>query len=62
MSIFLTKIANMTNITTICEMLDPHSYKALSYKDAVEYAKENNLVIIEAKDLITYAESFEKQR
>ncbi len=62
MSIFLTKIANMTNVTTICEMLDPHNYKALSYKDAVEYAKENNLVIIEAKDLITYAESFEKQR
>jgi 3,4-dihydroxy 2-butanone 4-phosphate synthase len=62
MSISLTKIANMTNITTICEMLDPYSYKALSYEDAVKYASDNNLVIIEAKDLITYAESFEKQR
>ena len=46
MSIFLTKIANITNVTTICEMLDPHSYKAMSYQDAVEYAKENDLVII----------------
>jgi 3,4-dihydroxy 2-butanone 4-phosphate synthase len=43
-------------------MLDPYSYKALSYEDAVKYAIDNNLVIIEAKDLITYAESFEKQR
>lgn len=60
MSIFLTKIANITNITTICEMLDPHNYKALSYKDAVEYAKNNNLVIIEAKELIAYAKSYEK--
>ncbi|VFJ13350.1 3,4-dihydroxy-2-butanone-4-phosphate synthase [Candidatus Nitrosocosmicus franklandus] len=58
MSIFLTKIANMTNVTTICEMLDPYNYKALSYKDAVEYAKENNLVILEAKELITYAKSY----
>lgn len=60
MSIFLTKIANITNITTICEMLDPHNYKALSYKDAVEYAKNNNLVILEAKELVTYAKSYEK--
>lgn len=58
MSIYLTKIANMTNVTTICEMLDPHNYKALSYKDALEYAKENDLVIIEAKELITYAKSY----
>lgn len=58
MSIFLTKIANMTNVTTICEMLDPLNYKALSYKDAVEYAKENDLIIIEAKELITYAKSY----
>lgn len=62
MSIFLTKISNMVNITTICEMLDPYSYKALSYKDAIEYAKDNNLVIIEARDVISYAESFEKQQ
>lgn len=60
MSIFLTKIANITNITTICEMLDPYNHKALSYKDAVEYAKNNNLVIIEAKELIAYAKSYEK--
>ena len=58
MSIFLTKIANMTNVTTICEMLDPHNYKALSYKDAVDYSKEKDLVIIEAKELIAYAKSY----
>lgn len=60
MSIFLTKISNMANVTTICEMLDPHNYKALSYKDAVEYARENKLVIIEAKELIAFAKSYQK--
>lgn len=60
MSIFLTKIANITNVTTICEMLDSLNYKALSYKDACKYAKDNNIVIIEAKDLITYAKYYDK--
>ena len=55
MSIFLTKIANITNITTICEMLDPSNYKALSYEDACKYAKENDIVILDSKDLLAYA-------
>ena len=55
MSIFLTKIANITNITTICEMLDPSNYKALSYSDACKYAKENDIVILDSKDLLAYA-------
>jgi len=61
MSIFLTKIANVTNTATICEMLDPINYKSLSYTDACKYAQENNLVIIEAKDLIAYAKSHENR-
>ena len=52
MSIFLTKIANITNVTTICEMLDPVNYKALSYTDACKYAQDNNIVMLDSKDLI----------
>ena len=55
MSIFLTKIANITNITTICEMLYSSNYKALSYSDACKYAKENDIVILDSKDLLAYA-------
>jgi 3,4-dihydroxy 2-butanone 4-phosphate synthase len=55
MSIFLTKIANITNITTICEMLDPSNFKALSYNDACKYAKENAIVMLDSKDLLAYA-------
>ncbi len=61
MSIFLTKIANVANTATICEMLDPNNYKSLSYTDAYKYAKENKLVIIEAKDLIAYAKSHDNK-
>ncbi len=55
MSIFLAKTANIVNVTTICEMLDPNNYKALSYKDACKYAQDNNIVILESKDLLAYA-------
>ncbi len=55
MSIFLAKTANIANVTTICEMLDPNNYKALSYKDACKYAQDNNIVILESKDLLAYA-------
>jgi 3,4-dihydroxy 2-butanone 4-phosphate synthase len=55
MSIFLAKIANIPNATTICEMLDPNNFKALSYEDACKYALDNNIVILESKDLIAYA-------
>ncbi|HYP43363.1 MAG TPA: 3,4-dihydroxy-2-butanone-4-phosphate synthase [Candidatus Nitrosocosmicus sp.] len=55
MSVFLAKTANIANVTTICEMLDPNNYKALSYKDACKYAQDNNIVILESKDLLAYA-------
>jgi len=54
MSIFLTRIANITNIATICEMLDPVNYKALSYEDACKYAKDKNIVMLDSQDLISY--------
>lgn len=55
MSIFLTRLANITNVSTICEMLDPVNYKALSYKDACKYAQDKNIVMLDFKDLMTYA-------
>jgi len=55
MSIFLAKTANIANVTAICEMLDPNNYKALSYKDACKYAQDNNIVILELKDLLAHA-------
>ncbi|MBA3976922.1 MAG: 3,4-dihydroxy-2-butanone-4-phosphate synthase [Nitrosopumilus sp.] len=55
MSVFLAKIANVANVTTICEMLDPANYKALSYKDACKYAQDNDAAILESKDLLAYA-------
>jgi 3,4-dihydroxy 2-butanone 4-phosphate synthase len=57
MSIFLAKIANIANITTICEMLDPVNYRALSYEDACKYAKINNIVMLDSTDLLAYADN-----
>ena len=36
-------------------MLDPNNYKALSYTDACKYAKESNIVMLDSKDLLAYA-------
>ncbi len=61
MSIFLTKIANITNVATICEMLDPTNYKALSYIDACKYAQDNNIVMLDSKDLMAYANNIDNK-
>lgn len=61
MSIFLAKIANITNITTICEMQDPINYKALSYEDACKYAKVNNIVMLDSTDLLAYANNVQNK-
>ncbi|MCY3975814.1 MAG: 3,4-dihydroxy-2-butanone-4-phosphate synthase [Thaumarchaeota archaeon] len=55
MSIFLAKLANVTPITVICEMLDAKSYTALSAKKAKNYAKQNSIPIIHCKELLKCA-------
>lgn len=52
LSIALAGMAGVTPAVTICEMLDDKTGKALSKKDAIEYARENGLVFIEGKDVV----------
>jgi len=52
LSIALAGMAGVTPAVTICEMLDDKTGKALSKKDAIEYAKEHDLVFIEGNDVL----------
>ncbi|MGD8708249.1 MAG: 3,4-dihydroxy-2-butanone-4-phosphate synthase, partial [Nitrosopumilaceae archaeon] len=43
MSIYLAKLAGLTPVTAICEMMDAETYTALSIEKAEKYAKQNGI-------------------
>jgi len=55
MSIYLTKLAGLTPVTAICEMMDAETYTALSVDKAEKYAKQNAIPLIDGKDLLEYS-------
>ena len=55
MSIYLTKLARLVPITTICEMMDSQTYSALSVKKAEKYAQENAIPFVDGKELLEFS-------
>jgi 3,4-dihydroxy 2-butanone 4-phosphate synthase len=55
MSIYLTKLAELTPVTAICEMMDAETYTALSVEKAEKYAKQNGIPLIDGKELLEYS-------
>ena len=55
MSIYLTKLADLTPVTAICEMMDGETYAALSVDKAEKYAKQNAIPLIDGKELLEYS-------
>ena len=55
MSVYLAKIAGLTPVTAICEMMDAETYSALSMEKASKYAKQNAIPFIDGRELIEYA-------
>lgn len=51
LAVYLTQLAGLTPVVTICEMLDDTTHKALSVESATEYSEKNQLVMLEGKDL-----------
>ncbi len=51
LSITLAKMAGVLPLVVICEMLDDNTNGALSLEKAREYAKKNNLAIVEGRDI-----------
>lgn len=57
LSIALAEMAGITPVMVTCEMLDAHSNRALSWKDAIKYAESNGLICLGGADIIrTYVE------
>jgi len=55
MSVYMTKLAELTPITAICEMMDAETYSALSIDKAEKYAMQNGIPLIDGKELLEYA-------
>lgn len=51
LSTALLRIAGLTPVAVICEMLDGRTHKALSREDAASYAKRNNLGFLEVDEV-----------
>ncbi|MGI0065664.1 MAG: 3,4-dihydroxy-2-butanone-4-phosphate synthase [Nitrosotalea sp.] len=52
MSIYLMKLAGLSQVTAICEMLDSQTYAALSTEKAKKYAKDNAIPYFDGTDLV----------
>lgn len=55
MSVYLTKLANLSPVTAICEMMDAETYTALSVAKAKKYAKQNAIPFVDGKELLEYS-------
>ncbi len=55
MSIYLMKLAGLTPVTAICEMLDSQTYAALSTEKAKKYAKGNSIPYFDGTELVKFA-------
>jgi 3,4-dihydroxy 2-butanone 4-phosphate synthase len=55
MSIYLAKLADLTPVTAICEMMDADTYAALSVEKAEKYAKQNCIPLIDGQELLEYS-------
>lgn len=55
MSIYLMKLAKLSPVSAICEMLDSQTYSALSTQKAKKYAKENDIPYFDGTELIKLA-------
>jgi 3,4-dihydroxy 2-butanone 4-phosphate synthase len=52
LSLELARLAGLVPSTTICEMLDPSTGKALAKKEAQAYAERNGLVFLTGQDVV----------
>ncbi|HJW20620.1 MAG TPA: 3,4-dihydroxy-2-butanone-4-phosphate synthase [Candidatus Nitrosotalea sp.] len=55
MSIYLMKLAGLSPVTAICEMLDSETYTALSTEKAKKYAKDNAMPYFDGTELVKLA-------
>lgn len=52
LSIHVLKIAKLTPISVICEILDEKTFKAKSKEQVIEYCKKNKILFVEGEEIV----------
>jgi len=55
MSVYLAKAAGLHPVMAICEMMDAETYAALSVAKASEFAAQQGIPLVDARELVEYA-------
>ncbi|MGL6298014.1 MAG: 3,4-dihydroxy-2-butanone-4-phosphate synthase, partial [Methanobacteriaceae archaeon] len=59
-SLAMAEMAGIAPVTVVCEMMDEKTGNARSIADAEAYAKENNLIFLDGKEVIEAYSEFKK--
>ncbi len=60
LSVALAQMAGISPAVAICEMLDDRTGKALSKKDAIEYAEKKGFPFVEGKEIVSFYSGFKE--
>ncbi|RNJ76167.1 MAG: 3,4-dihydroxy-2-butanone-4-phosphate synthase [Nitrosopumilus sp. H8] len=55
MSVYLARLAGLTPVTAVCEMLDAQTYAALSVEGAQKFARQHAMPLVDGEELLGYA-------
>jgi len=58
MSTYLLRLAEISAVSVICEMMDPITHRALSFEKAKKYADVNGIPMLDANDVLTYSKIY----
>ena len=61
LSLVMAEMAGVTSAMVVCEMLDENSGKALTKDDAMEYAKEHDLVFVTGAQVVDAYDKWKKK-
>jgi 3,4-dihydroxy 2-butanone 4-phosphate synthase len=54
---YLAEVSGHIHSVAMCEMLDLNTHRAMTIEEAEKYAIENNVLILEASQLKTFAKA-----
>ena len=58
MSTYLLRLAKMTAVSVICEMMDPITHRALSLEKATKYANVNQIPMLDVGEVLDHSKIY----
>lgn len=58
MSTYLLRLAEMSAVSVICEMMDPITHRALSFEKAKKYADSNGIPMLDAHEVLSHSKIY----